>query len=86
MSTPGSSPRACFENALSLRHPPAAGHRQPQPSPDQDAEHHQQAPHRKEEQGQDSGVLGFGPQQPFDDANGREQSDRASGEAGDQND
>ncbi len=33
-----------------------------------------------------SGVLRFGLQQPFDDANRREQPDRASGEGGEEND
>jgi hypothetical protein len=71
---------------LSLQDPFAAGHEQPQPASNQKSEHQNQAPHRKEKQGQDSGVLRLGLQQPFDDANGRKQADRASGQAGEEND
>ena len=58
-------------NALSLRYPPAAGCEQPQPASDQQTEHHQQEPDRKEKQRQNPGVFGLGLQHPFDHADGR---------------
>ena len=49
--------------------PLACGGEEPQPASDQKAHHEKQAPNRKEKQGQNSGVPGFGLQQPFDDTN-----------------
>lgn len=71
---------------LSLQQPFAAGREQSQPSPDQEAQREKQAPERKEEQGQDAGVLGLCLQQPFDDPDRSEETNGASGQAGDHND
>jgi hypothetical protein len=64
----------------------AAGRKQPQAASDQTAQHQKQAPNGQEKHGQDAGVRRLGLQDPFDDANRGEQPDRASGEAGCQND
>ena len=53
---------------------------------DQQAEHHQQALHRKEEQCEDAGLFRVGSQQPFDEADGRQQSNRAAEQRGDGHD
>ena len=54
---------------LSWQDPLASGDEQLQPASDQKAQREKQAPNGKEKQGQNSGVLGFGLQQPFDDTN-----------------
>src|SRR5258705_5759717 len=59
-------PRPSFSS--SLRDPLAAGHAQSCLAPDQ------QAPHRKEEHGEDAGFFRIGSQQPFDEADGCQQS------------
>ena len=64
-----------------MQDPFAAGHEQPQLAADQKSQHQKQAPDRKEEQGQNSGDLRFGLQQPPDHPNRREQADRAAGQA-----
>jgi hypothetical protein len=71
--------------ALALRDPSAPGRQPAQPAADQQTEHHHEAPDRKEEQGQDSSILRFGLQQPFEDANRRDQAERAAGQGGEQN-
>jgi hypothetical protein len=62
---------------LPLQNALAAGHQQPQPPTEQKPKRENQAPDRKEKQGQNSGILGLSLQQPFNDRNGSEQPDRA---------
>src|ERR1700719_2820420 len=75
-----------FTASLSLQSPFPASDEQSQPAANQEPQNQKQAPDRKEKQGQNSGVLGLGLQQPFDDADGRQQADRASGQANEEND
>jgi hypothetical protein len=49
-----------------------------EPPPDQEAGHHEQAPDRQKEEGQDAGILRLGLQQPFDDPDRREKPDSAA--------
>jgi hypothetical protein len=68
--------------SFALRDPLAAGHSQACLAPDQEAEHHQQAPHRKEKQCQDAGLFRVGSQQPCDEADGREQPPKSDDRRG----
>ena len=63
----------------------AADH-QSKPPPDKQAGDDEEAPHRQEEESEDAGVFRLGRQQPFDDADRREQTDRPADAAHDPDD